>query len=104
MGPIPAQRSGAHHPLHVPGGSRRGRAGPGVKARPASVALATGLFSGWVLWPPLAGAHAQPTTTVQFDREIVRILDDHCVMCHADQDLAFPLITYEQTYASRWQI
>jgi Cu/Ag efflux protein CusF len=41
---------------------------------------------------------------VQFDREIVRILDDHCVMCHVDEGLAFPLITYEQTYAWRWQI
>jgi Cu/Ag efflux protein CusF len=48
--------------------------------------------------------HAQTTTTVQFDREIVRILDDHCVMCHVENGLAFPLVTYEQTYASRWQI
>jgi Cu/Ag efflux protein CusF len=41
---------------------------------------------------------------VQFDREIVRGLDDHCVMCHVDKGLAFPLVTYEQTYAARWQI
>jgi Cu/Ag efflux protein CusF len=25
-------------------------------------------------------------------------------MCHAEQGLAFPLMTYEQTYAARWQI
>jgi Cu/Ag efflux protein CusF/mono/diheme cytochrome c family protein len=51
-----------------------------------------------------AFAHAQLTTTVQFDREVVHILDNHCVMCHADGGLAFPLLTYEQTYAARWQI
>ena len=54
--------------------------------------------------PPAARAHAQPTTTVQFDREIVHILDNHCVMCHAPDGLAFPLVTYEQTYAARWKI
>jgi Cu/Ag efflux protein CusF len=53
---------------------------------------------------PAAFPHAQPTTTVQFDREIVHILDNHCVMCHAQGGLAFPLVTYEQTYAARWKI
>jgi Cu/Ag efflux protein CusF len=48
--------------------------------------------------------HAQATTTVQFDREIVRILDNHCVMCHMEKGPAFPLVTYEQTYAARWKI
>lgn len=48
--------------------------------------------------------HAQLTTTVQFDREVVRILDNHCVMCHAEKALAFPLMTYEQTYVARWKI
>ncbi len=60
---------------------------------------------GLLLGSPLAVfAHAQLTTTVQFDREIVHILDDHCVMCHAAGGLAFPLVTYEQTYQARWQI
>jgi hypothetical protein len=49
-------------------------------------------------------SHAQLTTSVQFDREIVRILDNHCVMCHAENALSFPLITYEQTYLARWKI
>jgi hypothetical protein len=49
-------------------------------------------------------AHAPLTTTVQFDREVVRILDNHCVMCHEEQGAAFPLVTYEQTYAARWKI
>jgi len=51
-----------------------------------------------------AFAHAPVTTTVQFDREVRRILDDHCVMCHSEEAPAFPLITYEQTYAARWKI
>jgi len=53
---------------------------------------------------PAALPHAQITTTVQFDREIVRILDNHCVMCHHDGGPAFPLLTYEQTYTARWKI
>jgi Cu/Ag efflux protein CusF len=60
----------------------------------------------WIcaLVPHLTLAHAPITTTVQFDREIVHVLDNHCVMCHDDGGLAFPLITYEQTYSARWQI
>lgn len=42
--------------------------------------------------------HETLTTTVLFDREIVRILDKHCVMCHADKGPAFPLETYEQAW------
>lgn len=52
----------------------------------------------WIGWPRAAGSHGSITTTVLFDREIVRILNSHCVMCHADQSLAFPLSTYEQTW------
>ena len=52
----------------------------------------------WIGWPRLARSHGSITTTVLFDREIVRILDGHCVMCHNDQSLAFPLSTYEQTW------
>src|SRR5215470_241428 len=52
-----------------------------------------------LLWliPPLK-AHETLTTTVLFDREIVRILDRHCVMCHAENGPSFPLETYEQTW------
>ena len=52
----------------------------------------------WIGWPRLARSHGSITTTVLFDREIVRILDNHCVMCHSDESLAFPLSTYEQTW------
>lgn len=52
----------------------------------------------WIGWPRVARSHGSITTTVLFDREIVRILTSHCVMCHSDQSLAFPLSTYEQTW------
>jgi hypothetical protein len=43
-------------------------------------------------------SHETLTTTVLFDREIVRILDKHCVMCHSEKGPSFPLETYEQTW------
>jgi hypothetical protein len=43
-------------------------------------------------------SHGTLTNTVLFDREIVRILNTHCVMCHAEKGPAFPLETYEQTW------
>jgi hypothetical protein len=53
----------------------------------------------WLL-PANVLAHDEgPTTTVLFSREIVHILDDHCVACHADHALAFPLASYEDVYA-----
>jgi len=60
--------------------------------------------AGALLLSEAALGHAPITTTVQFDREIVRILDNHCVMCHEEKGPAFPLMTYEQTYAARWKI
>jgi hypothetical protein len=50
----------------------------------------------WLITP--SKAHETLTTTVLFDREIVRILDRHCVMCHAENGPSFPLETYEQTW------
>jgi hypothetical protein len=52
----------------------------------------------WIGWPSVARSHGSITTTVLFDREIVRILSSHCVMCHGDQSLSFPLSTYQQTW------
>jgi hypothetical protein len=46
----------------------------------------------------VALSHGTLTNTVLFDREIVRILDTHCAMCHAEKGPAFPLETYEQTW------
>jgi hypothetical protein len=35
---------------------------------------------------------------VLFEREIVRVLDRHCVMCHSAGGPSFPLATYEETW------
>jgi hypothetical protein len=51
-----------------------------------------------VAWPRTVQTHGSLTTTVLFDREIVRILNERCVTCHVDNGLAFPLVTYEQTW------
>ncbi len=51
-----------------------------------------------IAWPQGVQSHGSLTTTVLFDREIVRILDQRCVMCHMDKGLSFPLETYEQTW------
>jgi hypothetical protein len=51
-----------------------------------------------------ARPHAATSNTVLFDREIVRILDEHCVMCHAEGATSFPLTTYEQTWLARGAI
>jgi hypothetical protein len=51
-----------------------------------------------VLLPVLVFSHETTTTTVLFDREVVRVLDQHCVMCHSDSGVSFPLSTYEQTW------
>ena len=62
------------------------------------------LVTGWIFWPRPAFSHSSVVTTVQFDREIVHILDNHCVMCHMENGPAFPLVTYEQTYAKRYEM
>ena len=52
----------------------------------------------WVCWPREVFSHETLTTTVLFDREIVRVLNKHCVMCHVENGPSFPLVTYEQTW------
>ena len=49
-------------------------------------------------------AHETLTTTVLFDREIVRILQKHCVMCHTGNSPAAPLETYEQAWIAGRQM
>jgi hypothetical protein len=51
-----------------------------------------------LFWPRQALSHETLTTTVLFDREIVSILNRHCVMCHVEGGPSFPLVTYEQTW------
>jgi hypothetical protein len=63
--------------------------------------IAVSGVSASIFWPYRARSHETVTTTVLFDREIVRILDTHCVMCHAADGPSFPLESYEQTWLRR---
>ena len=51
-----------------------------------------------------ASSHETVNTTVLFDREIVKILNSHCVMCHAEGGPSFPLATYEDAWLQRRKI
>ena len=42
-------------------------------------------------------SHEVVSTTVAFDREIVRILAKKCIACHSERNLGMPLTGYEQT-------
>jgi hypothetical protein len=57
-----------------------------------------------VFWPRPGLSHETVTTTVLFDREIVRVLNSHCVMCHVDGGPSFPLATYEQVWLQKRKI
>jgi hypothetical protein len=48
-----------------------------------------------------AAPHETVNTTVLFDREIVKILNSHCVMCHVEGGPSFPLATYEQVWVAK---
>ena len=63
--------------------------------------VAISAATAYVAWPYRGLSHETVTTTVLFDREIVRILDNRCVMCHAGDGPSFPLETYEQTWLRR---
>ncbi len=66
--------------------------------RAALFAVALVATTASVLWPRQVLSHETLTTTVLFDREIVRILNQHCVMCHVENGPSFPLATYEDTF------
>lgn len=68
------------------------------------VLLATGTAIISILAPQYLVSHETLTTTVLFDREIVRILNGHCVMCHVENGPSFPLATYEQTWVQARKI
>ena len=69
--------------------------------RTIALFVAVTAASAYAAWPRPASSHETLTTTVLFDREIVRILDSRCVMCHAAAGPSFPLETYEQTWLRR---
>src|SRR5215471_7879171 len=74
---------------------RRNKKGNSRKRHKMSFLCLLWLF---FLWPFSSLAHETLTTTVLFDREIVRILNKHCVMCHTENGPSFALETYEQTW------
>jgi hypothetical protein len=64
----------------------------------AVVLIVVAGLAGAVFRPLQVFSHETLTTTVLFDREIVRILNKHCVMCHVENGPSFPLATYEETW------
>jgi len=64
----------------------------------STISACTAVMLTSLFWPHEVLSHETLTTTVLFDREIVRILDKHCVMCHVENGPSFPLVTYEQTW------
>lgn len=50
----------------------------------------------WSLFSAPAAGHDVITTKVTFDREIVRLFQDHCMACHRKGGSAFPLTTWEE--------
>ena len=69
--------------------------------RVALAAAACALVLAWALRPVGGLAHVTTTNTVVFEREIVRILEAHCVACHAEGGATPSLVTYEQTWLAR---
>jgi hypothetical protein len=64
----------------------------------SAIVACSAVIATSLVWPRPLFSHETLTTTVLFDREIVRILDKHCVMCHVENGPSFPLGTYEQTW------
>src|SRR4030095_10143261 len=72
--------------------------GEGTMRRALGSGLLALVVAFAIVWPRPVETHGSLATTVLFDREIVRLLNDRCVMCHVDGGLSFPLETYEQTW------
>lgn len=62
--------------------------------------LGAAALIGW-LQPRIGLPHAATSNTVLFDREIVRILESHCIMCHVEAGPSFSLASYEEAWLAR---
>ncbi len=71
-----------------------------MKSVAALIATQALLVACWI-YPDLGFPHAATSNTVLFDREIVRILNEHCVMCHVEGGPSFPIATYEEAWLTR---
>lgn len=69
-----------------------------LRAYRAAIFVVVSCGAFWIAWPQSVLTHGSVTTTVLFDREIVRVLNDHCVMCHMSGGIASPLESYEETW------
>ncbi len=67
----------------------------------AAIAAALGVLAAFWVYPALVFPHAATSNTVLFDREIVRILNEHCVMCHTEGGPSFSIATYEEAWLTR---
>ena len=65
--------------------------------RKAIFAAAVALISAWALKPEPVLSHAVVNTTVNYDRDISRIVRKRCLSCHSENNLGIPLTTYEET-------
>ena len=54
-----------------------------------------------LVWSALTFPHAATSNSVLFDREIVRILNMHCAMCHMNGGPAEDIVTWQQTWLKR---
>jgi hypothetical protein len=71
---------------------------------PRAFVIGVASLAAAVCWSRAASPHETVNTTVLFDREIVAILNRHCVMCHAEKGPAFPLETYEQVWLQKRKV
>ena len=54
------------------------------------------------VWPPRASPHNPITTTVLFNREVAKILQQKCLQCHSGDGMAMDLTTYAE--ARPWAV
>jgi hypothetical protein len=71
---------------------------------PRSFFIGLTALAAAVCWSRAASPHETVNTTVLFDREIVAILNRHCVMCHVEKGPSFPLETYEQVWLQKRKV
>jgi hypothetical protein len=63
----------------------------------ALLVSAAALTLGLTVWSSSLLSHERVTTTVTYDREIVRIVNNKCIACHSERNLGVPMTTYEET-------
>jgi len=61
-------------------------------------ALLTILLAGFLVTGARVGSHVPITTRITFNREVVRILREHCLDCHSPEGIKYdlPLLTYAE--------